>query len=95
MNATTFDTLAAARDLEAAGVERRQAEAIAGTVRQAINADRDALATQADLAGLESRIDARLEALEGRIYRALWIQGIGIVAIIGGFIAIAGALKLL
>ena len=95
MSATTFDTLAAARDLEAAGVERRQAEAIAGTVRQAINADRDALATQADLAGLESRIDARLEALEGRIYRALWIQGIGIVAIIGGFIAIAGALKLL
>lgn len=95
MNATTFDTLAAARDLEAAGVERHQAEAIAGTVRQAINADREALATQADLAGLESRIDARLEALEGRIYRALWIQGIGIVAIIGGFIAIAGALKLL
>ena len=95
MNATTFDTLAAARDLEAAGVERHQAEAIADTVRQAINADRDALATQADLAGLESRIDAKLEALEGRIYRALWIQGIGIVAIIGGFIAIAGALKLL
>ena len=95
MTATTFDTLTAARDLEAAGVERRQAEAIAGTVRQAINADRDALATQADLAGLESRIDVKLEALEGRIYRALWIQGIGIVAIIGGFIAIAGALKLL
>ena len=54
---------------------------------------RDTLATQADLAGLESRIDAKLEALEGRIYRALWIQGIGIVAIIGGFIAIAGALS--
>ena len=94
MASTTFDTLTAARDLEAAGVDRRQAEAIAGTVRQAINADRDTLATQADLAGLESRIDAKLEALEGRIYRALWIQGIGIVAIIGGFIAIAGALKL-
>ena len=95
MASTTFDTLTAVRDLEAAGVDRRQAEAIAGTVRQAINADRDTLATQADLAGLESRIDAKLEALEGRIYRALWIQGIGIVAIIGGFIAIAGALKLL
>ena len=95
MIAGAFNPLEAAQNLEAAGIERKHAEAIAGTVRQAITADRDELATKGDLAGLESRIDVKLEALEGRIYRALWIQGIGIVAIIGGFIAIAGALKLL
>ena len=49
---SAFDTLTAARDLEAAGIERRQAEAIAGTVRTAAAADREALATKADLAEL-------------------------------------------
>ena len=53
MSAAAFDTLTAARDLEAAGIERRQAEAIAGTVRTAA-ADRDALATKADLAELRA-----------------------------------------
>ena len=91
MIASTFDTLTAARKLEAAGIERRHAEAHAEALREAATADRDELATKGDLAVLRGDI----EALEGRIYRALWIQGIGIVAIIGGFIAIAGALKLL
>ena len=53
MSAAAFDTLTAARDLEAAGIERRQAEAIAGTVRTAA-ADRDALATKADLAEIRA-----------------------------------------
>ena len=54
MSAAAFDTLTAARDLEAAGIERRQAEAIAGTVRTATAADRDALATKADLAEIRA-----------------------------------------
>ena len=33
MPGTAFDTLGAARALEAAGIERRQAEAIAGAIR--------------------------------------------------------------
>jgi hypothetical protein len=33
MTAAAFDTLKAARDLEAAGVEQRQAEAIAAAIR--------------------------------------------------------------
>ena len=45
---TTFDTLTAARALEAAGIERRQAKAIACTIRSA--AARETLATKADLA---------------------------------------------
>ena len=67
MSAVAFDTLTAARDLEAAGIERRQAEAIAGTVRTAA-ADREALATKADLAELradlaelETRLTARMD----------------------------------
>lgn len=56
--ATTFDALKAARDLEAAGVERRQAEALGEALRQAAVADRDELATKADIARLEERIDA-------------------------------------
>ena len=71
MTSTTFNPLAAARDLEAAGVDRRQAEAHAEALRQAATADRDEFATKADLA-----------ALEARMYRALWIQGAGIVVVL-------------
>ena len=59
MSAAAFGTLTAARNLEAAGIERRQAEAIAGTVRQAA-ADREALATKADLAELRAAMQADL-----------------------------------
>lgn len=56
MAASTFDTFKAARALEAAGVEREQAEAIASAVgAQAVTrADLEALATKADLAALRS-----------------------------------------
>ena len=60
MSAATFDTLTTARKLEAAGVERRQAEAHAEALREAVSADRDALATKADL-------DAKLAELETRL----------------------------
>ena len=56
MSAVAFDTLTAARDLEAASIERRQAEAIAGTVRTAAATDREALATKADLAGVRAEL---------------------------------------
>ena len=81
---TTFDALTAARDLKAAGFEPDQAEALAAQLRTAAGADHDELAKKADLA--ELRAD---------IHRALWILGAGVVAIIGGFIAIAASLKLL
>ena len=76
MTASTFDALAATRDLEAAGIERRQAEAIAEGMRRAAGADHAELATKADLA--ELRAD---------LYRALWIQA---AALIGTQLAIAG-----
>ena len=49
MTATNFDALQAARDLEAAGIERRQAEAIAASMRDTASADREQFATKADL----------------------------------------------
>ena len=54
MNGTTFDALAAAGTLREAGFEGRQAEAVAGVVRHAVDADRGALATKADIATLRA-----------------------------------------
>ena len=69
MNAVAFDTCTAAKHL-----------------RDAVGADREQLATKGDVdtavAGLESRVDAKLAGLEARMYRALWIQGGAIVAIL-------------
>ena len=64
MKTNTFDSLAAARALEAAGIERQQAEAFAEQLRSAAGADRGELVTR------------------GELYRALRIQGAGIVAIL-------------
>ncbi len=83
MTSTDFDTLATARDIEATGLERAQAEAIAGAMRQAVGAmrqaavaDRSELATKADL------------------YRALWIQTGSIVgAIVAAVIALVKLLS--
>lgn len=58
-----FDTLTAARDLEAAGMARKQAEAVASAIR----AGQGELATRADLradlAGLETRLTTRMYGL--------------------------------
>ena len=63
MNGTTFDALAAAGTLREAGFEDRQAEAVAGVVRHAVDADRGALATKADIATLRADTRADIAAL--------------------------------
>jgi hypothetical protein len=47
---------------------------------------------KADAAALKAEIKADVFRIKADAYRALWIQGIGIVAIVGTFIAIATAL---
>ena len=92
MTATTFNPLATARELEAAGIERRQAEAIAEGMREAAdaaaNADR---ADRADRADFATKADLRAAteplATKAELYRALWIQA---AALIGTQLAIAG-----
>ena len=75
MTATTFNPLAAARDLEAAGIERRQAEAIAEGMREAADAaagaDRGDLATKADLAGFATKADLAGFATKADLYREI------------------------
>ena len=85
MNAATFDTYAAAKRLRDAGFDERQAEAAVSMVRDAAGADREQLATKADLDALESRVDAKLAALEARLTWRL----VGIAA------AIVAAVKLI
>ena len=89
MLATAFDPLAAARDLKAAGFEPEQAEALAAQLRVAAGADHADLATKADVEALKGGIEALRaetkadrEALRADFYRALWIQGGAIVAIL-------------
>ena len=94
MNATSFDALGAARELKAAGFEPDQAEALAAQLRSAAGADHDELATKSDLAALRADHDefatksdlaalrADLAELRADLYRALWIQGGAIVAIL-------------
>ena len=65
-------------DTPETGVECQRAEANATVTRRAVATDRETLAMKADIAGLEARI-----------YRALWIQGMGTVVIVGGFIVLA------
>ena len=74
MNATAFDMLQAARDLQGAGFEQRQAEAIATVVR----ASHGDLATKGDLA-----------MLRADLYRAMWLPGAGIVATMSALAGIA------
>ena len=94
MSANTFDTLDAMRRLEQAGMERAQAEATVETMREAQGELVTKAVLRSDLAALESRLLLALAELRADLYRALWIQGAGIVAIIGAFIAIAAALGL-
>ena len=49
MATTSFDPLATARDLEAAGIDHHQAAAIATGMRNAAVADRDQLASKTDV----------------------------------------------
>ena len=64
MNDTRFDTLKAARDLKAAGLEEAHAEAIVATMGRAMGEN---LATKADITALEQATDTKLTALEHRI----------------------------
>ena len=63
MNAAAFDTYTAAKRLRDAGFDERQAEAAVSMVRDAAGADREQLATRADLA----EVRADLATLETRL----------------------------
>ncbi len=83
-----FDTPAAARDMENAGLERPAAEAVAS----AILAGQGELVTKADLRAEVSRLDGRLDGLQSRINGLQWVIGINIaisLATLAGVLAMA------
>ena len=91
MTAAAFDTLRTARDLEVAGFERRQAEALASAVRQARADDRDALATKAVIAGIESRLVSTL-ATKADLRAVPWLVGIQSAISLATFAIVAARL---
>ena len=80
MATAAFDTLQTAREIEAAGVERAHAEAIA----QAIYRRGENFATKADLEALEARIEITVEKAKNTILLAI-LAAVGILASIGLF----------
>jgi hypothetical protein len=71
MTTHTLDTHATIRQLEDAGMDSRQAEVVVA----AISRSDSELATKADLS-------AAIANLKAEVFRALWIQGAGIVVLI-------------
>ena len=61
MTTAIFDTLKASRDLKAAGVDARQAEAIVTTMAEAFD---DAVATKANLAEVKADLKADIAAVK-------------------------------
>ena len=81
-----FDTLAAARKLQASGVDSRQAKAQAEVIAAAVGNMRDDLVTKADLA-------AAVSGLENRMLKVA--VGLSLAVVTGQTALTAGLLKLL
>ena len=78
-NASAFDTLQAARDLKAAGIESDQAEAIASKMGEVADTGRADLVTKADLTAAIAAFGSRIT---NRLYAAVFVAaGIVIAAI--------------
>ena len=99
MTTVTFDTRKAVRNLQAAGFAEVQADAMVDTLAEAFTdtvaskADIDKLEAsskadtaevRADLKADIAEVRAEIGRLEGRVFRALWIQGAGIVGLVVG-----------
>ncbi len=94
MDAVMFDSLEAARELEAAGVERNHAAAVVKTVVAATEAGRGGLATKADIAELKvdfAKLEAKFAVLETKFATAINRMVLSQIAVAGLLFA---ALKL-
>ena len=92
MNAATFDSPAAVRDLEAVGFERAQAEAIVRAVCRITRVGRGESATKSDIASATACLKASLTRLEASIeeFRAGFSAAMD--RVIFSQIAVSGAL---
>ena len=99
MAATAFNPLEAAQDLEAAGFERRQAEAIAKVVNQsderaATKADLDTVATtfRSELDTVAAALRSDLRAVGSRVSALQWVVGIQSAITLATFAIVAAKL---
>jgi hypothetical protein len=88
----TIDALEYARRLEEAGLERRQAEAIAAGLRDAVvpslagktDLDTAVVTLKGDIARLQGHIDTRIAELRAEVFRLM----IGQIPVFGGLAAL-------
>ncbi len=81
MNASTFNPIVVAHELESAGLERRQAEAIANAIAHG----EERAATKADLAAAIAPLRSRLDIMQ-------WVVGIQSATTLATFAIVAAKL---
>lgn len=84
MSASAFDTLTAARDLEAAGLDKRQAEAIVGAIRSG----QGDLATKADI----TSVKADIASIRSELAIIRWVLGVQAAVALATFGIVAAKL---
>ena len=88
MSTTTFDTLGAAKDLQSAGMETAQAEAVAMVIQKG----QGDLATKSDLAVVRADLENVRAELKNDINWLKWVIGFHVAITIAGFAAILALL---
>jgi hypothetical protein len=86
MASMAIDTLSISRDLKAAEVPAMQAEAIAAAIGRSAGDSMQNAATKSDLAQVESRLEAKIEALQSKLIMWFVSTQIAFVAIIAAII---------
>ena len=89
METAAFDTLAAARELEAAGMDRHLAEVTALNMHKAGTAHLDQLATKTDLEKHRLATKADLAELKAELKTGMLKIAVGIVITNAGFVLAA------
>ena len=83
-----FDTERASRRLNDGGLDDRAAQSVADVVDGATSG----FATEASLLDAKAELTGEVHSLRAEMYRALWIQGAGIIAATAAIVAVATAL---
>ena len=98
MDTATFDTLTAAHTLEAAGIERGHAEAIAHAIRNGqgdLATKADITAVKADITAVRGEITAvkgEIAAVASRVNALQWVVGIQSAITLATFAIVAAKL---
>ena len=81
MNNALHDTWSISKRLKGAGMSEPQADAVAGAIHGGIKDATARLATKKDLDAMESRLEAKISALESRLAWRLFLLMTGTVGL--------------